>query len=59
MNNQNKSAGFNYIALLTQQEINGNNDNPSGEEGCIKKLMQYQSKVYHKEERWWSYWYQP
>ena len=31
MNNQNKNAGFNYIALLTEQEINEISYNPSGE----------------------------
>ena len=45
MNNQNKSAGFNNIASLTAQEINIIHDNPSGEEGCIKKNMRYQSKA--------------
>ena len=38
MNNRNKSAGFNYIASLTAQELNRIHDNPSGEEGCIKKI---------------------
>ena len=37
MNNQNKSAGFNYIASITAQKLNGIHDNSYGEEGCIKK----------------------
>ena len=36
--NQNKSAGFNYIASLTAQKLNGIHDNSYGEEGCIKKI---------------------
>ena len=43
--NKKKSDGFNYIASLTAQELNGIHDNPSGEEGCIKKQMWNQSKV--------------
>ena len=49
---QKKSAGFNSIASLTAQELNGIHDNPYGEEGCIKNHMRYQNNVDLQEERW-------